>query len=217
MEMFSSKKEIGSQLISLKLLLPLIFYSMVTTPLWSQQNVINWENQLHEATIIEGRCLGYSCHQSQIFAAFDSLTKYYDAQSFQELLADTNYVVKYYAYYGVVLQNDSLALELLKRYISDSSKVVYFANCVSETIYFNEEIASLYATIITMKYFYGGNGAREGFNLSFPEPQPALYRKKRIALNNLLKENNLAPIKFPKNRKTYTPTSKSSSVRTKKW
>lgn len=205
MEMFFSKKEIGSQLISCKLMLPILFYCIVTTPLWSQQNAINWENQLHEATIIEGRCLGYTCHQSQLFAAFDSLTKHYDAQSFQELLTDTNYVVKYYAFYGISLLNDSLAFELLKLYISDSTKVDYFANCVSQTIHFNEEITSLYATIITMKYLYGGNLAQEGFCLSYPEQQPALYRKKGNALNNLLKENNLAPIKFPKNKKLSNP------------
>ena len=114
-------------------------------------------------------------------------------------------MVKYYAYYGILLQNDSLAFELLKLYISDSTKVDYFANCVSQTIHFNEEIASLYATIIIMKYLYGGNVAREGFCLSYPEQQPTLYRKKRNALNNLLKENDLAPIKFPKNKKLTNP------------
>lgn len=192
MAMYFLKKGLGSRLINVKqLMLIWLFFAGINTAM-SQPNIDLWKSKLQQATIIEGRCLGYACKESALFTNFDSLTRYFNAHDFELLMSDSNYVVKYYAFYGLLLQDDSLAFEIVQRYISDTTYVFYFAACSGQNIRFNEEIITLYKKVISMKYQYGGRYSFEGFFLNYPQKNIKAYRKKNKELNNLLDDNGVS-------------------------
>jgi hypothetical protein len=199
MAMYFLKKDPGSRLISGKFVVLLMMLFSGINNAMSQQDTSLWKSQLQQATSIEGRCLGYTCHESALFANFDSLTRYFTAQDFEQLMSDSNYVVKYYAFYGMLLQDDSLAFRIVQRYISDTTSVTGFANCTSFDIRFNEEIIHLYQKTLSMKYQFGGMWTYEGFHLNYPTRNLNLYRNKMKELNKLVATRGFKKIPLKKN------------------
>lgn len=192
METYFLKREPGRRLIKGKCVVLLVMLFTGIGNAMGQQDTSVWKSHLQQATVIEGRCLGYACHQSKLFASFDSLTRYYTAYDFKLLMSDSNYVAKYYAFLGLLLQDDSLAFEMIQSYISDTSSVYYFAACSGQNIRFNEEIITLYKKIISMKYQYGGRYTFEGFFLNYSPKNIKAYRNKIKELNNLLEDNGVS-------------------------
>lgn len=191
------KREPGSRLINGKCVVLLVMLFTGIGNAMGQQDTSVWKSNLQQATVIEGRCLGYACRPSKLFASFDSLTRYYNANNFKVLMSDSNYVVKYYAFYGLLLQDDSLAFEMVQRYISDTTIVVYFG-CAIESFHFNEGIINLYKTMISIEYEYGGMCTYESFHLYYRPRKPMVYRKKMKELNNLLAINGLQKLPLKK-------------------
>ena len=67
MAMYFLKKGLGSRLINVKqLMLIWLFFAGINTAM-SQPNIDLWKSKLQQATIIEGRCLGYACKESALF------------------------------------------------------------------------------------------------------------------------------------------------------
>ncbi len=166
-----------------------------TKGVYSQNTLEQYDliNKIRAYHHVESWCLGFACNSiSKLYQTTDSLFAISDLQQAVEFFNDSSYVLKYYAFLDVLYQNDSIAFELLKNGISDSTVLSYHFYDVGSGDQFIKLIAVEYLSLITAKYLYGGMAYVGGHGiLSFPPKNKKLWKLKSRQYNLLLSENQI--------------------------
>jgi len=99
------------------------------------------------------------------------------------LFSDSSVNLKYYLFPSILLENDSIAFELLKLCIADKTELVTLCSCMTEDDPIGLRLALMYYWFIQLKYYYGVSGTMNGITFSFgnhqPKPQRKIWRQKR--------------------------------------
>jgi hypothetical protein len=74
--------------------------------------------------------LGEAGRPSELFMKADTLATLLSIQEKIQLFADSNRVLKYYCFYNILTENDSIAFELLKQVLNDSTEVTFYCSCL---------------------------------------------------------------------------------------
>ncbi len=176
----------------------IIFLLSLTDITYSQKNIEQEKQRLiaeiKNCDYVESYCLGEACNSySELYKKADTLFTLTNKDDALTYFGDSSYSLKYYSFLHLLDYSDSLAFELLKRNITDETKIDYtFADLSSNTKFVNLLIHE-YQNFIKSKYFFGGRTVMSGHRiLNFPPANKYVYKRKNKELDQLLKKNNIA-------------------------
>jgi hypothetical protein len=106
-------------------------------------------------------------------------------------IEDSSPVMKIYAFWGVVQENDSIAFALLNEAMKDSTRVSYFCSCVLSSSPYKSFLLEYYYSYISRKYRIGLTSCSRGKCFNFPEPSKKIWRQKEKEFKMLLEENQI--------------------------
>jgi len=154
----------------------------------SKQRLIS---EIKAANTIECYYLGQAARPSALFKKADTLNTLLSMKEKIQLFADSNRVLKYYCFYNIMSENDSIAFELLKQVIDDSAETQYFCGCIIESFPFNSLLVNKYSQFIEAKY-KDGNPTVMGDDRRvhmFPKSDKKKYKEKYNQLMLLIDQS----------------------------
>lgn len=144
---------------------------------------------------VESKYLGCYGTKSFIFKKVDSLRLSMPYEEFAMYFNDSSYSLKFYSFMAILANDDSLAFQLLKKFINDTTKIKYHFTVGFNygIIPFNNLIAGEYSSLIKSKYLEGS--FYDSFYHSYYDgikKNKRTWVLKRNELCNLLANSNMA-------------------------
>ena len=146
-------------------------------------------NEIRKEEIYECSVLGFSGAPSWLWLKADTLNELSTLDEKLKYFEDLSPVLRIYAFYGILQENDSIAFTLLRSAIKDTTRVGYFCTCVISSSPFNHFLLEDYYPFIRTKYTVGFTTCSRGKCFHFPEPSRRVWKQKEKELKKLLKEN----------------------------
>lgn len=149
--------------------------------------------EIKAANTIQCYYLGSHGSPSVLFMKADTLSSLLTIKEQIQLFADTSHTLKYYCFHHLLSDkdNDSIAFNLLKQVINDTTEVEYFCSCFLRSRRFNELLVEKYANFMHAKYRDGNPTVLAGDRrvYMFPKPDKKVYKEKIKQLRELIEQS----------------------------
>jgi len=174
-----------------KIILFLIFTYCVFSFCNAQDSKQRLISEIKESNTIECYYLGQAARPSALFKKADTLNTLLSMKEKIQLFADSNRVLKYYCFYNIMSENDSIAFELLKQCINDTTDIGYNCGCTIDDLPLNWLLVEKYNMFIQAKYRDGsptvmGDSKRVHM---FPKADKKKYKEKHNQLVLLVNQS----------------------------
>ncbi len=151
--------------------------------------------ELSEENTIYSKHIGPVGVLSEFYKKADTLNQLMSIEERKTLLnTSKNYVIKYYSFLSTLYCCDSLAEQLLKNIIQDSSEVFTHFNCVLSSNKFNELLFTEYYEFLIFKYQLGGRAVFHGVSFYSPiiskKAQRKQWKNKKKQFETLVKSSD---------------------------
>ncbi|MGN6645115.1 MAG: hypothetical protein ACTHJT_01190 [Cytophaga sp.] len=176
-----------------KLMLFLLISRYALSFSYAQDHVQQLITEIKAAKNIQCYYLGSHGSPSALFMKADTLSSLLTIEEQVQLFADTSRTLKYYCYHHLLSDkdNDSIAFNLLKQVINDTTEVEYLCSCFLRTRSFNGLLVEKYAHFMQAKYKDGNptvlGGDRRVY--MFPKPDKKTYKEKIKQLRSLIEQS----------------------------
>lgn len=166
--------------------------------------VVSYSSQLFSQSLNEIRQLDevHSCHlgpagqKSADFHLADSLLSPLSADSLFALTTDSSYTLKYYAFIHLLGKNDSMAFEVVKFHVNDSTQIYTHFSCIMSSRPFNHLLIEEYVRVFELKYKSGGWTSGNCITYHFPKSSKRCWRAKKREFNDWMEGEELESLKL---------------------